>query len=96
MFMVVSKWQPKPGKEQEFMEKGRAARNEMRQVPGVSLVASFMGENGPIAVIGYDSKEAYDRIVNTPGGPFEQIAQKHDLASTADWVWSERGDCLED
>jgi len=96
MYLVVSKWQPKPGQDEAFRSRGQAARNALRKVPGVTFIEAFWGEQGPMVVMGYESEERYRAIVHEPGGVFEQIAAAQALDDVAEWVWSERGECMVD
>lgn len=96
MYLVVSKWRAKPGRQQEFQERGQAARNDLRKIPGIASIETFWGEDGAIVVMGYDSEERYRAIVHEPGGPFEQVSQRHALEDVGEWVWSERGETVVD
>lgn len=95
MYMVVSRWEPLPGKTDEFALKGKAMRGLLMTLPGVTLVEGFVAEDGAaVAVVGYESREAYDRIVNDPNGPFVKAATENNLEELATWVRSERGETI--
>jgi len=97
MYIVVSRWEPVPGKEEEFEAKGRTMRNLLRNQSGIELMEGFRAEDGgAVAIIGYESKEHYDRIVNDPDGFFAKAAADHGLEETATWVRSERGESMRD
>jgi len=97
MYIVVSRWEPFPGKEEEFADKGRAMRNLLRGEPGVKFLEGFKDdEGGAVAIVGYKSRADYDRIVNDPNGPFVKGAQTHKIEESAKWVRSERGEAIAD
>lgn len=96
MYLVISRWEIIPGKEAEFEEKGRAVRGIMRSTPGVAFTQGLRNENGVVAVIGYDSKEDYDRIVNDENGPFNRAIAEYRLEDSGRWISSERGESIED
>jgi heme-degrading monooxygenase HmoA len=96
MYIVVSRWEILPGMEEEFETRGRPVREAIRAQPGVAMTHGFRSEDGGVvAVIGYDSKEAYDRIVNDENGPFQKAIAEHKLEECARWLSSERGESME-
>ena len=95
MYLVVSRWEIMPGMEMEFERRGRAVREVMRAVPGVKLLESFLtGDGGGIAIVGYETREAYDSIVNDENGPFAKAMAQHKFEECGHWVWSERGEAV--
>ena len=94
MYLVISRWEVIPGKENEFEERGRAVRATLRSIPGVKLVEGYRTENGVVAVAGYESEEAYNRIVNDDNGPFAKAAEQYRLEECGRWLSSERGESL--
>ena len=97
MYIVVSRWEVIPGMEEEFESRGRAVRETIRSQPGVDLVQGFHSESGGVvAIIGYDSKDAYDRVVNAVDGPFNKAVAAHRLEECARWVGSDRGESIAD
>lgn len=97
MYVVVSKWETLPGKEDQFREAGRKARNAMRGTPGVESVQSLVTEDGAaLAIIGYKDRSTYDKIVNDPNGPFAKTAQELQIEQFGRWAWSERGEPVAD
>lgn len=96
MFMVVSKWRPQKGREEEFAQRSRDARKEIGAIPGVVLMHSFWNDEDGVVVIGYEDEPTYRAVVQTPGGPFDQVAQRHRLEECGEWIWSERGECVTD
>src|SRR4051812_39653759 len=97
MYMVVSRWEVLPGREQDFEERGRAVRQVLRSTPGVQFSEGFRTEDGGVvAVIGYESRDAYDRIVNDEKGPFQRALAAHHLEECSRWVSSERGESMQD
>src|SRR6185503_6372295 len=75
MYLVVSRWKAKPGKEDMFESQGKNARASLRSQPGVKMVESFMGEDGAVVVHGYEDEAAYNRIINDPNGHFAKMAE---------------------
>ncbi len=96
MYMVVSRWEVMPGKEEEFERIGKSMRGMLRSQPGVHNVSGIRDGNGVVAVVTYTDEAAYQRIVKDPNGPFETAAREHDMESIGRWVSSERGEVLED
>ncbi|HVT13637.1 MAG TPA: hypothetical protein VHE55_15335 [Fimbriimonadaceae bacterium] len=97
MYYVVSRWEPLPGKSEEFENKARKLRGIMKSQSGVSFLEGFRTEDGgEVAIVGYNSRADYDRIVNNPNGPFASAVAAEDLDSIARWVWSERGEANSD
>src|SRR4051812_14859200 len=97
MYLVVSRWESLPGKEQEFEDRGRAVRAILRSTPGVKLIEGFQTENGQVvAILGYDSQESYERIVNDENGPFQKALAEHRLEECSQWISSERGEAITD
>lgn len=96
MYIVVSKWQPLPGKEEEFEARGRRVRGVMEGQPGVKMMEAFTNEQGQrVAIIGYESEETYDRITNDPEGAFAKTAAQVKLEDVGSWLSSERGPSVE-
>lgn len=96
MYLVVSKWRAKPGREQDFQARGQSARNALRKIPGIAMLEAFWGEDGAIVVMGYESEDRYRSIVQDPEGPFEQVSASLGLEDVGEWAWSERGECVVD
>ena len=91
MFLVVSRWQAKPGMEEEFRRVGQSMRSELRAQPGVELVEGFLSGDTVVAVHGYSDEAAYQRIVQDPNGPFAAAAAKHGIEDVATWIGSDSG-----
>jgi heme-degrading monooxygenase HmoA len=95
MYIVVSRWEVIPGMEEEFEEKGRVVREILRTTPGVQLVEGFRSdEGGVVAILGYESQDAYNRIVNDESGPFAKAVNEHQLETCGRWVSSDRGESV--
>jgi hypothetical protein len=95
MYIVVSRWEVIPGMEKEFEERGSAVREILRKTPGVQLIEGFRSESGgAVAVLGYESQEVYDRIINDENGPFARAASEYQLETCGRWVSSDRGESL--
>lgn len=97
MYFSVSKWRPLPGKAQEFEATGKKMRDAMRAIPGIVMTHGFINDEGnAVSVIGYESKEAWDKIVNDPNGPFMAAVSQNKLEEVAEWIGADRGDSLDD
>lgn len=96
MYIVVSKWQMLPGKEETFKENGRKMRDFMRQQDGVEFVESFKCEDGcAMAIVAYTDEASYRTLVQEPNGPFERAAKENNLETAGRWLWSERGEATD-
>lgn len=96
MYWVVSKWQIIPGREDDWRERGASVRAAMKTMPGVEFVDSFQNASGEVvAIVGYASQDAYDRVTRDPNGPFEKAIAESRLEEVANWVSSERGTSLD-
>ena len=95
MYIVVSRWEALPGKSDEFEAVGKKMRSTLGAISGVSLMEAFQSENGTImVVVGYDSLQDYDRLVNDPNGPFAKAAEENQLDSVGRWISSDRGEAI--
>lgn len=92
MFMVISQWKPKPGKEAEFESISSSMRSLLRSTPGVSFIEGIEGPDCFYAVHAYDDEAAYNRIVQDPSGPFANAAAEHKIDEVADWLGSVKGE----
>ncbi len=92
MYMVVSRWNLKAGNEEQFEIRGKAVRQALRQIPGVTLCEAFRTGDHAIAVLGYADEAAYKQITQDPNGPFEKLIAEQGLEEVSEWVWSERGE----
>jgi heme-degrading monooxygenase HmoA len=91
MYLVISQWKPKPGREAEFETIGRNMRALLRSTPGVQFVEGIEGPDSFYAVHAYDDEAAYNRIVQDPNGPFNRAAAEHGIEDVADWLSSVKG-----
>lgn len=92
MYIVVSEWEALPGKKEAFWASGSKMRDLLRHTPGVKFINAFEDESGRLfAVLIYEDREAYDRIVNDPDGPFARGAAEHKIEEHARWIQSWRG-----
>ena len=91
MYIVVSQWKPKPGREADFENVGRQMRGLMRQQPGVKMIEAFPGPESIYAVHVYESEDAYSKVVEAPDSFFKQMAEKHGIEDVADWISSVKG-----
>lgn len=97
MYIVVSRWEVVPGKEQEFEIRGKTVREMIRSQPGVKMVEGFRtDEGGVVAIIGYESRAAYDNVVTAADSPFNRAVAEHKLEECGRWVGSDRGESIQD
>lgn len=94
MHIVVSRWNPKPGKESDFEAIGHKMRGMLRSQPGVRFVEGFKGPETYVVVHAYEDEGAYKRIVEDPNGPFAKAAAENRIEEVADWVDSISGASL--
>jgi len=96
MYIVVSRWEALPGKWSEFEATGKKMRAAIRTWPEVEMVHGVrISEDAVFAIIGYKTEADYQRLIQAENGPFQQLAQQHNIESIAKWVWSERGEASE-
>jgi len=93
--MVVSHWKPLPGKDSDFEEMGRKAREFMRGQDGVDLISSFHSGDEYVVVHAYRDADAYSRIVEDESGPFAKMMQELNIEQYAEWLGSERGETMD-
>ncbi len=96
MYLVVSHWQAAPGREEDFQERGVPVRAVLRSQPGVKLLEVFRDGDDYIAVHGYDSEDAYQRIVHDPDSAFNKAVQQNGLEEVSHWLRSWRGESVID
>ncbi|HRF59069.1 MAG TPA: hypothetical protein PLH94_04035 [Fimbriimonadaceae bacterium] len=98
MYLVVSRWNLKPGGREEFESRGRAVRNVLRSLPGIVLTETLMSDEGDhgLAIIGYADEATYQNLIHDPAGPFARALAEHRLEEFGEWVWSERGVAVQD
>lgn len=95
MYIVVSKWEVMPGKEDAFRAGGRTMRDIMRNLPGVEYVEAIKCEDGnAVAIVGYTDQESYNKIM-ADDGEFQKAARENNLESLGKWLWSERGEAVD-
>lgn len=96
MYCVVSKWHVETDNLDEFRRRGLAVQHELDQAPGIKNSFAFLNEAGElVAVVLYEDRAAYDRIMTDENGPFAKLVAQHRLEDVATWVSSERGDTVE-
>jgi hypothetical protein len=93
MYLVVSKWEIRPGMEDEFAERSRRVRGVMAHVPGVEMIHGFKNEAGElVSIIGYTDEATHHHIVFDPLGPFVAAVERERLEEVATWISSEKGE----
>lgn len=95
MYMVISRWRPKPGREADFETVAHRMRDMMRGVPGVTFMNGIKGSDCHYAVHVYEDEATYNRIVQDPNGPFHKGAKENGIEDIAEWIGSEKGDTLD-
>lgn len=96
MYIVVSHWEPLPGKEAEFAAAAPLVRQQLRLQPGVQLVEAFANAAGETVLVIYRDREVYDRIVVDADSPFGYIARMHNLGEIAREVSTDAGEAFVD
>jgi heme-degrading monooxygenase HmoA len=91
MFMVVSYWEPLPGKEAEFEKTGPKVAAILRKQPGVVMVEGFKSGKKLVSVHAYKDEATYRAVVDNPNGPFAKAAKQYALEEIGRWLSSERG-----
>lgn len=91
MYIVVSQWKPKPGREADFEKVGRTMRDLLRRQPGVKLIEAFDGPEGVYAVHVYENESAYTQVVDHPNSYFNKMADEHGIHNVAEWISSVKG-----
>jgi heme-degrading monooxygenase HmoA len=94
MFMVVSHWRPKPGKEAEFEAIGREARSRMRNVDGIEFLEAIHSGDEIVVVHAYRDYETYSRVAETEDGEVARNMAELGVEEAGEWLGSERGECL--
>jgi hypothetical protein len=95
MYLVVSHWEPQPGKEEEFKRIGSELAAFLRSQPGVNFVEGFTTEDGKhVSVHAYADQATYQRIVLDDDSPFEQEVARRDIEDIGRWLGSERGESV--
>lgn len=96
MYMVVSKWAPKKGREDEWRARSAEARKTLTAIPGVEFMNRFMNEDGHVVVsMGYTDKPTYDRLVQNENGAVAKFMAESNIEDAADWISSERGESVD-
>lgn len=95
MYMVISFWDAKPGKEAEFEAISPKVRDALKNVPGSEFMEGIkIGHGKYCAVHGYTDEETYNKIVNDPNGPFAHALKEHKLEEVGEWKSSVRGSTM--
>lgn len=94
MYLVISAWEPLPGKEQPFMELGNRIGAMLKRQPGVLLLEVFLSGGKAMSVHGYADEATYRRLVDDPDGPFARAVADSNLETVARWLYSERGETV--
>ena len=92
MYLVVSRWKPVPGKEEEFEARGKLMRKLLRKQPGVKMLEHFVSDKGEvIAIHGYTNEKSYRKVVHDPKSPFNKALAEHEVEEVGKWLGSDMG-----
>lgn len=94
MYLVVSHWEPLPGKEREMDEIGRIVLSALRRTPGVVFAEAFNTDGKHVVVHGYESEEAYHRVQEDADSEFARTYRDRGVEENSRWLQSERGETL--
>lgn len=96
MYIVVSKWEIPSERREQFENYGGQMREFLRGLPGVEFAHSIRTEDGNgLAVIAYRDEQTYRRLIQDPNGPFETKARELGIEQHGRWLWSERGETVD-
>jgi quinol monooxygenase YgiN len=94
MFLVVSEWKAKPGKEAEFERAGKQAATRLRKQPGVLLLEIFRSGDRHVSVHGYQDEATYRKLIDDPQGAFARSQEELGIEKVGEWIGSQRGETL--
>jgi hypothetical protein len=94
MYLVVSYWEPKSGKESQFEEAGMRVGSVLRKQPGVLLLEEFKSDQTYVSVHGYRDEKTYRKLIDDPNGEFNKALKQYKIEDLATWVNSERGETI--
>jgi hypothetical protein len=95
MYVVVSEWEPLPGKEDAFDPIALNVARVLRTQPGVVMLEVFDSGGKKMSVHGYKDEATYRALVQDPNGVFARAVTESGLDQIARWVRSERGETLD-
>lgn len=92
MYIVISKWEPLSGREEDWKSIAESVRTKIDDVKGVEFAHRFVNEHGQMVVaMGYTDEATYNSLVNDPNGEMAKLVADANIESVARWVSSERG-----
>ncbi|HEY3411995.1 MAG TPA: hypothetical protein VGM51_02950 [Armatimonadota bacterium] len=94
MYLVISHWEPLPGRDMDFERTGPKVREALRSTPGVEFMEAIKSDGKYTAVHGYKDEATYHAVVDDPNGPFSKALADSHLEDVARWVGSERGETI--
>jgi hypothetical protein len=95
MYLVVSHWEPLPGKEEEFDRVGGELAAFLRAQPGVKFIEGFTTEGGKhVSLHAYEDEAVYRRLVLSDDSPFEKEVARRNVEAVGRWLGSERGESV--
>lgn len=92
MYMVISAWQPHPGKEAAFRERGMQLASVLKRQPGVRQLDVFESGGKHMSVHAYDDEATYQRLIHDPVGAFAKAVAETGIEEYGNWLYSERGE----
>ncbi len=94
MYLVVSHWEPLPGKEREVVETEPVVLSALRRTPGVVFAEVFKSDGNQVVIHGYESEEAYHRVQEDKNNEFARTYREQGVEENSRWLRSERGETL--
>src|SRR5512141_2776226 len=96
MYLVVSEWEPMPGKEEQFKQAGMATGARLRDEPGVEFMHAFQNDDGKVVtVVGYSDEATYRRLIDDPNGVFAREHERNRVEEYGRWLGSKRGEAID-
>ncbi len=94
MYIVVSYWQAKAGKEMEFEKLGKEMGAVLKSQSGVVFLEMFKSGDKYVAVHAYESEARYKTLVEANDSVFATEMAKIKFDEVGEWLSSERGEAL--
>jgi hypothetical protein len=95
MYMVISRWRPNPGSEDEMLKRAIGPRETLRAQPGVLFVYAMLHGDEVFVCHGYSNETMYKKVVEDPEGAFARSLAQSGLEQVCEWVESWRGESLD-
>ena len=95
MYMVVSHWRPLPDKQAEFIEIGKKARQDMRDIAGLEFIEAFWSGDEIVVVHAYFDFDTYNRLVTAEDGDVARHMAESGIEAAGEWLGSEKGETID-